>query len=47
MTETTLTLDTADGHRHAFGTAPDGEGRAPALLIIQEAFGVNAHIKNV
>ena len=47
MTETTLTLDTADGHMHAFGTAPDGEGRAPALLIIQEAFGVNAHIKNV
>jgi len=47
MTETTLTLDTADGHMHAFGTAPDGEGRAPALLVIQEAFGVNAHIKNV
>ncbi len=47
MTETTLTLDTADGPMQAFRTAPDGDGRAAALLIIQEAFGVNAHIKNV
>lgn len=47
MTETTRTLQTADGPMQAFRTAPDGDGRGPALLIIQEAFGVNAHIKNV
>ena len=40
-------LDTADGPMHAFRTAPDGDGRGPALLIIQEAFGVNPHIRNV
>lgn len=47
MTENTLTLDTADGPMRAFRTAPAGDGRGPALLVIQEAFGVNAHIKNV
>lgn len=47
MTETTLTLATAHGPMHAFRTGPDAHERGPALLIIQEAFGVNHHIRNV
>ncbi|MBS1816856.1 MAG: dienelactone hydrolase family protein [Acidobacteria bacterium] len=47
MTETTLTLPTADGPMRAFRVAPDGDARLPALLVIQEAFGVNNHIRNV
>lgn len=47
MVETTLTLPTADGPMHAFRVAPEGDTRLPALLVIQEAFGVNNHIRNV
>jgi len=47
MEHTTLTLDTADGPMHAYRAAPDGTRRLPALLVLQEAFGVNHHIKNV
>lgn len=47
MPQTTLTLQTADGPMHAFRTAPDEAGKRPALLVIQEAFGVNPHIRNV
>lgn len=47
MEQTTITIDTADGPMHAYRTAPDGHDRRPALLVIQEAFGVNHHIKNV
>jgi carboxymethylenebutenolidase len=47
MEETTLTLQTADGPMRAFRTAPDGSSRGPAMLVIQEAFGVNNHIRNV
>lgn len=47
MTETTLTLPTADGPMRAFRVAPDGDARLPALLVIQEAFGINNHIRNV
>jgi carboxymethylenebutenolidase len=47
MESSTLTLDTTDGPMQAFRTAPDGDGRGRALLVIQEAFGVNHHMKNV
>ena len=47
MTQQTLTLQTADGPMHAYRVAPDGAGRLPAMLVIQEAFGVNHHIRNV
>ncbi|HUR34789.1 MAG TPA: dienelactone hydrolase family protein [Vicinamibacterales bacterium] len=47
MEQTTLTLQTADGPMDAYRTAPDGTGQLPALLVIQEAFGVNNHIRNV
>ena len=47
MSEQTVTLQTADGPMDAFVAKPDHPGRAPALLVAQEAFGVNGHIKNV
>jgi len=47
MTEQTITLDTADGPMQMFVAYPDQGGRVPALVVIQEAFGVNGHIKNV
>jgi carboxymethylenebutenolidase len=42
-----VTIDTADGPMGAFLASPDGAGRQPGLLVCQEAFGVNEHIRNV
>ena len=36
-----------DGSVPAFLARPKGESRAPAVLVIQEAFGLNDHIKDV
>jgi len=47
MAETTLVVDTADGPMHAYLAVADGAEQRPALLVLQEAFGVNHHIKNV
>lgn len=47
MTTTTTTLSTLDGAMHAYRAAPDGDDRRPALLVLQEAFGVNRHIRHV
>jgi carboxymethylenebutenolidase len=41
-----LTLDTADGPMAAYQAAPDGGARR-AVIVIQEAFGVNDHIQDV
>lgn len=41
-----LTLDTADGPMRAYQAAPDGGARR-AVVVIQEAFGVNDHIEDV
>jgi carboxymethylenebutenolidase len=41
-----LTLDTADGPMSAYQAAPDGGARR-AVVVIQEAFGVNDHIQDV
>ncbi|MFA5883950.1 MAG: dienelactone hydrolase family protein [Acidimicrobiia bacterium] len=41
-----LVLDTADGPMPVFEATPDGDARG-AVLVIQEAFGVNAHIRDV
>ena len=41
-----LVLHTTDGPMPAFEATPDGEARG-AVLVIQEAFGVNAHIRDV
>ncbi len=43
-----VTLDVSDGsHMRAFVARPRGAGRHPGLLLLQEAFGVNAHLRDV
>jgi carboxymethylenebutenolidase len=39
-------LDTPEGSMRAYEARPDGEARG-AVIVIQEAFGVNAHIEDV
>ena len=46
MTDTTTTLDTPDGPMDVYDVTPDGDARG-AVIVIQEAFGVNEHIKDV
>jgi carboxymethylenebutenolidase len=46
VTSRDLVLDTADGPMAVFEAAPDGDARG-AVVVIQEAFGVNAHIRDV
>jgi carboxymethylenebutenolidase len=41
-----LTLETADGPMAAYQAVPDGGARR-AVVVIQEAFGVNEHIQDV
>jgi carboxymethylenebutenolidase len=41
-----LTLDTADGPMRLYGAVPDGGARR-AVVVIQEAFGINDHIEDV
>jgi carboxymethylenebutenolidase len=41
-----IVLETADGPMACFQAEPQGEPRG-AVLVIQEAFGVNAHIRDV
>jgi len=43
---TTVTLTTADGDMALYDAEPAGEGRA-AVIVTQEAFGVNPHIEDV
>jgi len=47
MLEETVTIATADGPMEAFVAAPGAAGRAAALVVLQEAFGVNEHIREV
>lgn len=47
MPETTITVPTVDGPMRAYLATPDGADRAPALVVLQEAYGVNAHIQDV
>jgi len=43
-----VTLQVADGSSmNAYVAAPAGNAKAPGLLVFQEAFGVNAHIRDV
>jgi len=46
MREQTITLDTPDGPMDLFEARPDGDARG-AVVVIQEAFGVNDYIKAV
>lgn len=44
----TVDLPADDGKSMGlYVAAPDGDGRKPALLVIMEVFGVNAHMKDV
>jgi carboxymethylenebutenolidase len=48
ITTEKVTLDVADGTKmDAYLAKPQGGGRRPGLLVLQEAFGVNAHIRDV
>jgi carboxymethylenebutenolidase len=46
MSETTLEVTTPDGPMELYEVAPDGDATR-AVIVIQEAFGVNAHIRDV
>jgi len=46
MKERTTTLDTPDGPMDLFEARPDGEARG-AVIVVQEAFGVNDYIEAV
>ena len=41
-------LQVSDGTKmNAYAAAPSGSAKLPGLLVFQEAFGVNAHIRDV
>lgn len=46
MATADLTLETADGPMAAFEARPEADARG-AVIVVQEAFGVNGHIRNV
>jgi carboxymethylenebutenolidase len=46
MTDQTIVVDTADGPMELYEATPEGEVRG-AVVVVQEAFGVNDHIKDV
>jgi carboxymethylenebutenolidase len=46
MPNTTHTLTTADGPMDVYEATPDGDARG-AVIVVQEAFGVNDHIRDV
>ena len=46
MPDTTHTIATPDGPMELFEVAPDGDARG-AVIVVQEAFGVNHHIRDV
>jgi carboxymethylenebutenolidase len=46
MPDATRTLTTPDGPMACYETTPDGDARG-AVIVVQEAFGVNDHIRDV
>src|ERR1051326_6296876 len=42
-----LDVSPADGKMHAYHAAPDGAGPYPGVVVLQEAFGVNAYVRSV
>ncbi len=46
MTTETLSLTTPDGPMPAYAATPDGEAGG-AVLVVQEAFGITAHIESI
>ena len=47
VTSSTVQLDTSDGKMNAYVAQPKDGGNHPGVVVIQEAFGVNDHIKKV
>ena len=47
MSTQTIQLSTADGPMDVFEAVPDGAQPKAAIIVIQEAFGVNDHIEDV
>lgn len=47
MTGKFLTSETSEGLMDIFVAAPSGTTKAPVVIVIMEAFGVNAHIQDV
>ena len=47
MSTQTIELSTADGPMDVFEAGPDGGQPKGAIIVIQEAFGVNEHIEDV
>jgi carboxymethylenebutenolidase len=47
VSNTTVQLNTADGKMDAYVAQPRDGGSYPGIVVIQEAFGVNDHIKKV
>lgn len=45
--ENYLSVETKDGPMDIFTCAPEGDQKLPVVVVLQEAFGVNHHIKNV
>ncbi len=46
MTTGTFEVDTSDGSMQVFEATPEGDARG-AVIVVQEAFGVNDHIQDV
>lgn len=47
ISSATVQLNTSDGKMDAYVAQPKGGGGHPSVVVIQEAFGVNDHIKKV
>ncbi|HEV8726135.1 MAG TPA: dienelactone hydrolase family protein [Candidatus Binatia bacterium] len=47
VTNSTVQLNTSDGKMEAYVAQPKDGGTYPGIVVIQEAFGVNNHIKKV
>jgi len=47
MTEDSIVIDTPDGPMEAHRAAPPDGDRSPAVVVLQEAFGVDDHVRSV
>jgi carboxymethylenebutenolidase len=47
ITTSTIQLNTPDGRMETYEARPNDAGARPAIIVLMEAFGVNAHIKDV
>jgi len=47
MTTEMITIHSPDGEFQAYRAAPDGGGKGPAIVVIQEIFGVNQVMRDI